>query len=103
MRLTELEPTFLIRDDDHHFHMTDNIQEADGVEFLCPVCLGTHAIICWSPQVPQTTSPTPGRWNMQGSGYNDLTLVAGSSSILLQGAPCGAHFFIRNGDICRCQ
>lgn len=106
MKLTELEPKFLKWEDDRHFLMTDEIAGADGLEFLCPVCfkanngpVGTHAIICWTPKVPQSTSPTPGRWNIQGSGYHDLSLVAGSSSVLLNGAPCKAHFFVRSGQI----
>lgn len=106
MKLAELDPTFLIREDDKSFRMTDDIGKADGVEFLCPVCfkanggsVGTHAIICWAPHVPQTTSPTPGRWNLVGTGYHDLSLVAGSSSVLLHTAPCAAHFFVTDGEI----
>ena len=83
----------------------DRIAEADGVTFLCPVCfvanggsVGTHSVCCWRPRVPQTVKPVPGRWEFQGTGIDDLTLVAGSSSVLLQG-PCGAHFFVRNGAI----
>lgn len=34
MRLTELEPQFLKRVDDTHFHEVDSIREADGVYFL---------------------------------------------------------------------
>ena len=108
MRLAELEPKFLRRDDDRHFAEVESIGEADGIRFLCPVCFaknsgpkGTHGVICWSPKVPQTTSPVPGRWEMHGSGVDDLTLVAGSSSVLLNGG-CGAHFFVRNGEIVGC-
>ena len=86
--------------------------EADGVRFLCPVCfeknrgrVGTHMVLCWRPQVPlvgtdgRAIAPGPGRWEFQGTGISDLTLVAGSSSILLLGG-CNAHFFVRNGVIC---
>lgn len=31
MKLVDLEPTFLIRKDDTHYWMTDDIAEADGV------------------------------------------------------------------------
>lgn len=94
------------RDDDKHFTYVDSIAEADGIFFVCPKCWtenggdrkGVHGIICWRPRVPQTTSPTPGRWEFEGTGYGDLTLVAGSSSILLTGG-CAWHGFIRNGDV----
>lgn len=76
--------------------------------FLCPKCfaanggnVGTHSCICWRPCVPQTEDPKPGRWEFEGSGLSDLTLVAGSSSVLLQGG-CDAHFFVRAGEIVMC-
>jgi len=81
------------------------IEDADGVEFLCPLCIktnggrvGTHAVLCWRPRVPPDIDPKPGRWEFQGTSLDDLTLVAGASSILLTGG-CAAHFFIRNGAI----
>jgi len=111
MRLTELEPQFLKWIDDKHWRhgvgdVDVSIQEADGILFLCPVCfvtnkgpIGTHSVICWRPRVPMTTPPGPGRWEFSGTGYNDLTLTAGSSSIHLTGPGCGAHFHITNGEI----
>jgi hypothetical protein len=106
MKLTELNPQFLKILDERTFQHTDDIAEADGMCFLCPVCfvtnngtVGTHSCICWQPRVPQTINPIPGRWNFSGTGYSDLTLTAGSSSILLQGEGCKAHFFITNGEI----
>lgn len=107
MRLSELEPRFLKRTDDTHFQEVGNKDEADGLHFLCPTCfekngnskVGTHSVVCWEPRVPQSTSPKPGRWEMVGSNFEDLTLVAGSSSIQLNGSGCNAHFFIRNGNI----
>lgn len=108
MRLVELNPKFLKREDAFHFRWVDTIGEADGVQFLCPKCfkansgpIGTHSVICWDPSVPQDTSPTPGRWKMQGTSLDDLTLVAGSSSVLLKGG-CAAHFYVRNGAIVDC-
>ena len=100
------------RDDDTHFHDVDSIAEADGIIFLCPKCfahnggsVGTHSVICWNPSVPQTTSPKPGRWNLVGTGYHDLSLVVGSSSVLLNGR-CwegaggeGWHGFVTNGEV----
>lgn len=104
MRLVDLDPEFLARDDDRHFHYVDDIGDADGVWFLCPKCFagsgraGTHSVLCWAPNVPQTTGPQPGRWELTGTGLEDLTLVAGSSSVQLIG-DCQAHFFIRNGEV----
>jgi hypothetical protein len=109
VRLTDLEAAFLKIVDGcgtTFRHVDILFPEADGIFFLCPVCfvtnqgrVGTHGIICWKPHVPQTMPPGPGRWDFQGTGLQDLTLVAGSSSILLKGG-CNAHFFIRNGEIC---
>lgn len=106
MRLLDLEPQLLKRVDDAHWKMVDALAEADGVQFVCPGCLaknnmsrpGVHSVVCWAPNVPQTTSPTPGRWEMHGTGLADLTLVAGSSSVKVGEPPC-AHFFVRNGNI----
>ena len=112
MKLTELEPTFLKWKGDSDSEKTDVFAEADGVLFLCPKCFrknrgsaGTHAIICWVPKVPQTTTPRPGRWNLVGSGYGDLTLVNGSSSVLVRGEPGQPdhwHGFVRNGEVTDC-
>ena len=107
MRLTELEPEFLkLSDPEGKSYRTDaTFQDCDGLFFLCPVCfknnngpVGTHGVICWKPHIPQTVAPTPGRWSQNGSGFHDLSLVAGSSSVLLQGG-CNAHFWITNGEI----
>ena len=112
MKLIDLEPRFMkITDAVPQSHLyVDSIGEADGIMFLCPKCFaekggrpGVHMVICWGPDVPQTIEPTPGRWRMEGTGYGDLTLVGGSSSILLTSpAGCKAHFFIRNGGIDLC-
>jgi hypothetical protein len=108
VRLTDLGPKFLTVTTPLGSFFTDgtDIAVADGLLFLCPVCfktnagpIGTHSIICWRPRIPQTIGPTPGRWEMLGTGFDDLTLRAGSSSVFLQGPGCGAHFFITNGEI----
>jgi len=108
MRLIELEPEFLRITGEGTFTRDATIND-DGLMFLCPVCfvnngnsnVGTHRVICWTPKVPQTIQPTPGRWGMQGTGFDDLTLVAGSSSVRLIGG-CNAHFFIQKGAIVMC-
>jgi hypothetical protein len=126
MKLSALEPFFLRREirpctpearepncstvsphTEHEYHLpVEDIDDADGVQFLCPTCfvangrsdVGTHSVICWRPRVPADVSPKPGRWEFVGSGLSNLTLVAGSSSIFLQRG-CGAHFFICNGEV----
>jgi hypothetical protein len=104
--LRELEATFLkCEDGGKAFRRVATIGEADGVEFLCPVCfaanrgpVGTHGVICWAPSVQQSVRPGPGRWSLQGSSLDDLTLVAPSSSIALKSG-CAAHFFVQSGKI----
>lgn len=115
-KLTELEPQFLHWSPDtwpnrlgqKTVRHVPTLAEANGIFFVCPVCLaangdrrpGVHGIECWNPGVPIDTGlPGPGRWSFEGTGYADLTLVAGSSSIHLTGPGCGAHFFIINGEI----
>jgi hypothetical protein len=108
MRLVDLEPRFLKILDSGCYRMVDALEEADGLDFLCPLCfttnsgrVGTHHVICWRPHVPQTTNPIPGRWEFKGTGYGDLTLVAGSSSILLMSG-CRWHGYITNGEVLTC-
>lgn len=108
LKLTELDPQFLkhvLDDDGYYFLMVDALSEADGISFLCPKCylankgrIGTHSIICWDPSVPENLNPKPGRWKMVGTSFQDLSLVAGSSSILLTDG-CRWHGFIREGQV----
>lgn len=108
MKLLELDPEFLQYHDENgrifHRHV-QTIGEANGVEFACPKCfqinqgfIGTHHIICWDPTVPASARPGPGRWKLVGTGLHDLSLVAGSSSVLLT-AGCMWHGFIENGNV----
>lgn len=106
MKLAELEPQFVRRTGHDEWEDVDSVDDADGILFLCPKCFETnggprrtHMVLCWRPGVPQTQAPRPGRWEMEGTGYDDLTLVAGSSSVFLKGPGCGAHFFVRDGQI----
>lgn len=109
MCLLDLEPRFLQWVDDTHHRYVDVLQAADGVIFVCPGCLkannmqrpGVHSVICWQPNVPQTTNPVPGRWKFSGTGLGDLTLTAGSSSVAV-GCKSSAHFFIQQGEIKGC-
>jgi len=105
VRLTELDPEFLVVEGPDRWRRTDDIRGADGVIFLCPKCfaanggpIGTHRVICWSPKVPPDMDPKPDRWNLVGTGYEDLSLVAGSSSILLTSG-CRWHGFVKGGEV----
>lgn len=110
MKLIDLQPRFLqLSDETSTWHCVDDIAKADGIVFLCPLCfrnkgltpVGVHSIICWQPHVPVELGPKPGRWQFVGTGYGDLTLKAGSSSVLLLGG-CKAHFFVTGGTINFC-
>ena len=107
MRLRQLEAKFVRRTEDGRQYVA-TIGEADGVDFLCPKCygenggpVGTHRVVCWSPSVSQEVPPGPGRWSMHGGTIDDLTLVAHSSSVKLNGG-CDAHFFVKGGEIEMC-
>ena len=96
------------------YHEEPTIESADGILFVCPLCWlafkpqahgkdgpqivrGVHSVLCWRPRVPAGIDPGPGRWELQGTGIGDVTLVAGSSSIQLQGG-CNWHGYVRNGE-----
>lgn len=101
MKLIDLEPEWTKWIDDTHSRRVPTMAEADGLWFLCPKCVQAqqdkrvHMVLCWQPQVPQTTTPGPGRWTMTGTGFHDLTL---SPSVNLSGPGCGWHGFIKNGE-----
>jgi hypothetical protein len=115
MKLRELDPQLLYFNKarwttgEHILQHVDRLQDANGVLFVCPLCferndhrrIGVHSVMCWAPSVPLLDELTgPGRWELHGTSVDDLTLVAGSSSVHLKApAGCGAHFFVRNGEI----
>ncbi len=105
MKLRKLEPEFLKLQSANSFRRGISMAGTDGIWFLCPKCfqanggpVGTHHVLCWRPHVPQSIKPGPGRWEWTGTSFDDLSLVAGSSSILLLSG-CKAHFFVTNGEI----
>lgn len=63
---------------------SEEIANADGVMFLCPVCfvknggpIRTEHVLCWlkdRPNVPADAVPGPGRWTASGTSFEDLTL-----------------------------
>lgn len=112
MRLSELQPTFLRLLDaaGTRWQQQDEIADAQGLHFLCPVCfktnggaVGTHSVVCWSRSagVPDDLSPGPGRWRITGTGLHDVSLMeepGHTRSVLLHDG-CGAHFFVTNGEV----
>lgn len=101
--LSVLEPEFVVRTEKGYRRCS--FAEAEGLWLLCPECwdrnngpVGTHGVLCWRPCVPLSVTPGPGRWEFKGTGMDDLTLVAGSSSVLLQGG-CNAHFYVQGGQV----
>lgn len=96
-----------------YYHEVDRIEDAHGVQFLCPKCFsknggpkGTHLVLCWSRSrgVPDSAVPGPGRWKLDGPGLHDLTLngdakgSGGARSVLLKGG-CAWHGHVTNGEI----
>ena len=101
---------------DLSFSYVDDIQDAYGLLLVCPLCyinkgytdIGVERLLLWQPSVPKeifidskvfSFFVESGRWHFSGTGFDDLTLINGSSSILLLGEGCNAHFWIRNGQI----
>ncbi len=115
MTLRELEAEFYRYVDEQDgrilWRLVETLAQAHGVMFLCPKCyqenggaVGTHRVICWSRSrgVPDEAQPKPGRWPLLGTGLDDLTLDGdppGTASVLLTNG-CGAHFFVKNGEVC---
>lgn len=113
MRLTELEGEFIRREvrDGHVYHVpVATLAEAQGVKFLCPKCyadnrgpVGTHLVVCWSRSrgIPDDAKPGPGRWMLEGTGLDDLTLngdpPGNARSVALEGG-CAWHGFVTMGD-----
>lgn len=107
MRLTALHPKFIRREvrDGHLYQVpVETLADAQGIRFDCPKCKGTrdHAVVCWSRSrgIEDSDSPGPGRWRLDGTGYDDLSLNAeqpnGVRSVQLKGG-CAWHGFITNG------
>lgn len=111
MRLRDLDPTFIRYLGAKTFREIHFLANAHGVMFLCPKCFaenggarGTHSVICWSRSrgTPDDMEPLPGRWALNGSSLDDLTLNAdppsGARSVQLDGG-CNWHGFITNGEV----
>ena len=99
MTLHELDAHFVKDISPSETRFVTSIDEADGLLFLCPVCAaqerGAHYVLCWKGFIPQDRAPTGGRWTLNGTGLQDVTI---SPSVQLPG-PCHAHFWVRDGRI----
>lgn len=123
MRLRDLEPEWVTTAGAQakgNFRRVDSLAEAQGVMFSCPACyaakggtvIGVHSMICWSAErgADPEQSPLPGRWRLEGTSFDDLTLNSepgphnpeNRRSVLLTGPGCGAHFHITNGEVTFC-
>lgn len=111
MKLIDLRPVLLRYVGDGVSQRVETLAEAQGVRFLCPLCfeknggpVGTHSVLCWSRSrgTPDEVTPGPGRWALEGTGLDDLSLNADppntARSVLLTSG-CGWHGFITNGEI----
>jgi len=105
MKLTDLDPRFLKSEGPYTHRYVDALEEAQGVKFLCPKCyvanngpIGTHSVMVWFDKsgVLDSALPGPGRWNVSGSGFADLTLYP---SIHLSGEGCGWHGYVVSGNV----
>lgn len=114
MKLADLDPVFisyLERDGHTYLPNEKSLSEAMGIMFLCPICfaanggpVGTHQVICWSAArgAPEHAQPRPGRWTIDGTGFDDLTLNGeplGQARSVQVISACQAHFHITNGEV----
>lgn len=86
-------------------HHVETLAEAQGIWFLCPICftkngghVGTHQCEvtfegrgATDAQGSHDHTGKPSRWNVSGTGYNDLVLTP---SVLLVPPGCGWHGFV---------
>lgn len=109
-KLRELDAKFLRHEGAGVMHEVESIDEAQGVRFGCPKCyatnggmVGTHQVICWSRSrgIAEDVEPGPGRWKLDGTSLDDLTLNADppgtQRSVQLNGG-CSWHGHVTNGD-----
>jgi hypothetical protein len=82
---------------------SEDIAKAQGIMFLCPTCfkknngpVGTESVLCWFKDrgVPDDELPGPGRWQVSGSSFDDLSL---SPSVNVDHEHW--HGWVQNGEI----
>ena len=109
IKLTDLEPEWVIATDGSHARSDQlTIVNAQGILFLDPVeftknggPIGTSSVLVWfrGRGVPDDKEPRPGRWDVAGTGFDDLTLSP-SIDLTVQGEfPDRWHGFIKAGRV----
>lgn len=110
-KLRDLDAKLLRYDGNGVSRKVESLEDAQGVRFGCPKCfaanggtmVGTHQVICWSRSrgITEDVEPGPGRWKIDGTSLDDLTLNAdppsSQRSVQLNGG-CSWHGFVTNGD-----
>lgn len=119
MKLSELKAQLVryeSRPDGEHMVTVQALAEAQGVMFLCPKCFaenggsaGTHRVIATfagrgalDHQGSHDKDGKPTRWQVEGTGLEDLTLKPSVHIFKAEEAvevdTCGWHGWVNNGD-----
>lgn len=102
MYIKDLDAQFLKIGADNSLIYVYNIEDAQGIVFLCPKCylanngaIGTHSIICWfmGRGVPEELNRESRRWVLEGSSYDNITF--GDAGIFSE--CCKWHGHVENG------
>lgn len=74
----------------------ENVLQADGLLFACPVCEDHHLSVLYTWRVPEDVSPGPFRFHFVGRDVSDLTVISHSDrAIALR--PCGVRLQVQLG------
>ncbi len=104
MNLRALEAQLCVMDGDRLRHV-ETVAEANGVLFLCPLCMAHHPdgvgvhmvhVLFAERWVPDNAVPGPGRWQASGTTIDDLSLMP--SVHLTSPGGCGWHGWVVRGD-----
>jgi hypothetical protein len=112
LRLLDLEPEWVrdseLPDGAHRRDQALTIATAQGVLFLNPVefvknggAVGTSSVLVWfrGRSVPDGKEPGPGRWDVSGTDFADLTLSPSVDLTCGGKRPCDWHGWIKNGEV----